>query len=65
MTKVTEKYYCDVCGKETCRKPAGYINIDNGSTFSSHKSIHHNEVCTECCNKIIIFMGKMKEEVKE
>lgn len=61
MTKVIEKYYCDLCGKESSTKLKGNIHIENGRYFSAHRYIHHNEVCSECCEEIIKFIRKNKE----
>lgn len=64
MTKVTEKYYCDVCGKESPYKLNGVIDIVNGATFGN-KYVHYKEVCTDCCNKVLSTIIKIKEKEKE
>lgn len=58
MTKVIEKYYCDLCGKESSTKLKGNIHIENGRCFSAHRYIYLDEVCSECCEEIIKFIRK-------
>ena len=64
MIKVIEKYYCDICGRESNFKLTGSIDVENGEDFPCNKYIHKKEVCVECCNKVIQTIHKLKE-VKE
>lgn len=65
MTKIIEKYYCDICDKETSFKLVGSIDIENGASCENLRYVHHKEVCPECCNEVLKFINKMKKVVQE
>lgn len=57
MTKTIEKYYCDVCGRETYHKCTGSFKIE-----SRNVSIGRTEVCDDCCKRLFDIADKMIED---
>jgi hypothetical protein len=59
MTKVVEKYHCDIGGKENSSKLKGTIHRENGCLYIN--IYIHEEVCTECYEGIINLIQEKNE----
>jgi hypothetical protein len=44
MTRTTERYYCDICGKESLHKLKGKSYINNEDDRPGYMYIHYTEV---------------------
>ena len=54
MTKTIEKYYCDICGKESYCRCTGNFKIE-----SRDFTIARTEVCVDCCKRLYDIADKM------
>ena len=62
MPEMITKVFCDICEKEITSRHYENVKISNGESFPANRWRRHNEVCTECCNKIMDFIQKLEVE---
>ena len=62
MTKIIEQYYCDICGKEYPTKQIGQIDLNNGDGYPCTRFVKYNEVCRDCCNKLLDLIKDIEDE---
>lgn len=62
MTRITEQYYCDICGKEYPTKQIGHIDLNNGVGYPCTRFVNCKEVCIDCCNKLLDLIKEIESE---
>ncbi len=60
MTKTIEIHFCDICGKEITHFHNGGVHIDDGRCYPANRFIKYEEVCADCCDKILAFVDTIK-----